>query len=54
VLALAADQLLGLVETALRLRRPLLGWEGLAGLAVGAALALLPLAGLVLTTEHRQ
>lgn len=49
-LALAADQLLGLVETALRLRRPLLGWAGLAGLAVGAALALLPLAGLVLTS----
>jgi osmoprotectant transport system permease protein len=43
VLALAADQLLGLVETGLRLRRPGLMAAGLAGLLVGAALALLPL-----------
>jgi osmoprotectant transport system permease protein len=46
VLALAADQLLGLVETGLRLRRRSLIGAGLAGLVAGAALALLPLASL--------
>ncbi|HET6969577.1 MAG TPA: glycine betaine ABC transporter substrate-binding protein [Phenylobacterium sp.] len=46
VLALAADQLLGLVETGLRLRRRGLALAGLAGLALGAALALTPLASL--------
>jgi len=44
VLALAADQLLGLVETGVRLRRRGLAITGLAGLAVGAAVALAPLA----------
>lgn len=45
-LALAADQLLGLVESGLRRRRPGRVWAGAAGLALGVALALLPLAGL--------
>ncbi|MGA0607437.1 glycine betaine ABC transporter substrate-binding protein [Phenylobacterium sp. VNQ135] len=44
-LALAADQLLGLAEAGLRLRRRGLVAAGLGGLLVGAALALLPLAG---------
>jgi osmoprotectant transport system permease protein len=43
-LALAADQLLGLVETGVRLRRPALVVGGLAALAAGVALALVPLA----------
>ena len=45
-LALIADQLLGLVEAGARRRSRLLTLTGLAGLAVGVALALLPLAGL--------
>ncbi|MDB5442347.1 MAG: substrate-binding region of ABC-type glycine betaine transport system [Phenylobacterium sp.] len=45
-LALVADQLLGLVELGARRRSRLLTLAGLAGLAVGVALALLPLAGL--------
>jgi len=45
VLALVADQLLGLVEAGARLRRPVLAVLGGAGLAVGVAIALLPLAG---------
>lgn len=45
VLALAADQLLGLVETGLRLRRRSLMLAGLAGLVAGSLLALSPLAG---------
>lgn len=44
VLALAADQLLGLVETGLRTRRKGLTIGGLAALVVGAGTALLPLA----------
>ena len=44
VLALAADQLLGLVETGARLRRRGLVIAGLAGLLIGTAVALLPLA----------
>ncbi|MFN3582355.1 ABC transporter permease/substrate-binding protein [Phenylobacterium sp.] len=44
-LALVADQLLGLVESGLRRRRRALVWAGAAGLALGVALALLPLAG---------
>jgi osmoprotectant transport system permease protein len=44
VLALAADQLLGLVEAGARLRKPILAILGAAGLVVGVALALLPLA----------
>jgi len=44
VLALAADQLLGLVETGARLRRKGLVVLGLAGIAIGAAAALAPLA----------
>jgi osmoprotectant transport system permease protein len=44
VLALAADQLLGLIELAARTRRRSLAVLGGAGLAVGVALALLPLA----------
>jgi osmoprotectant transport system permease protein len=43
-LALIADQLLGLVETGARRRRPALAVAGLAGLALGTAAALLPLA----------
>ena len=46
VLALAADQLLGLVETGARTRRRGLVIAGLAGLVVGAAVAMAPLAGL--------
>jgi osmoprotectant transport system permease protein len=45
VLALAADQLLGLVETGARLRRRGLIVAGLAGIVVGAAVAMAPLAG---------
>jgi osmoprotectant transport system permease protein len=45
-LALAADQLLGLLEAAARRRSRRLAIMGLAGLALGIALALLPLAGL--------
>jgi len=45
-LALAADQLLGLLEAAARRRNRTLALAGFAGLAVGVALALLPLAGL--------
>lgn len=44
VLALAADQLLGLVETGARTRRPALIVAGLAGIVIGAAAALAPLA----------
>jgi osmoprotectant transport system permease protein len=44
VLALAADQLLGLVETGARRRRPGLAVVGLIALIVGAAAAMLPLA----------
>ena len=44
VLALAADQLLGLVETGARKRRPALVIAGLAGLVIGAGAALAPLA----------
>jgi len=44
-LALIADQLLGLVEAGARRRSRTLTLTGLAGLAVGVALALLPLAG---------
>jgi osmoprotectant transport system permease protein len=44
-LALAADQLLGLVETGARLRRRILVLAGAAGLVLGTALALVPLAG---------
>lgn len=43
VLALSADQLLGLVETGARTRRRGLVIAGLAGLAVGSAVALAPL-----------
>jgi osmoprotectant transport system permease protein len=46
VLALAADQLLGLVETGARTRRRGLVIAGLAGLVVGAGVALAPLVGL--------
>ncbi len=46
VLALAADQLLGLVETGARTRRRGFVIAGLAGLVVGAAVAMAPLAGL--------
>ena len=44
-LALAADQLLGLAETGLRVRSGLRILAGLGGLALGIALALAPLAG---------
>lgn len=44
VLALAADQLLGLVETGARTRRPAFVVAGLAGLLIGAGAALAPLA----------
>jgi osmoprotectant transport system permease protein len=44
-LALVADQLLGLVEAGARRRSRALTLAGLAGLALGVALALLPLAG---------
>ncbi len=43
VLALAVDQLLGLVESGLTARRPWRIWAGLIGLVVGAAVALSPL-----------
>ncbi|HEY8616884.1 glycine betaine ABC transporter substrate-binding protein [Phenylobacterium sp.] len=46
LLAMAADQLLGLVEAGLRRRSRRRVLAGLAGLAVGTALALAPLAGL--------
>ena len=45
VLAIAADQLLGLVETGVRTRRRGLVLGGVLGLAVGAALAIAPIAG---------
>ncbi|MCR5874919.1 ABC transporter permease/substrate-binding protein [Phenylobacterium sp. J426] len=45
-LALAADQLLGLMEAGLRRRRRLLVLAGAVGLVAGVAFALLPLAGL--------
>ena len=45
VLALAADQLLGLVEAGAARRSAALVWTGLVGLALGAALAMAPLAG---------
>jgi len=45
VLALVADQLLGLAEAGARLRKPGLAMLGGAGLVVGVAIALLPLAG---------
>lgn len=44
VLALTADQLLGLVETGARTRRKVLVVAGLAGLVIGAAAAMAPLA----------
>jgi osmoprotectant transport system permease protein len=44
MLALAADQLLGLVETGARTRRSVLVVAGLAGLLIGAGAALAPLA----------
>jgi len=44
VLALAADQLLGLVETGARTRRPGLAVAGVAGIVLGAGVALAPLA----------
>ncbi len=44
VLALAADQLLGLVERALRDRKPGRIWGGALGLLIGAGLILSPLA----------
>lgn len=44
-LAMAADQLLGLVEAGAAQRKPLLGWIGAGGLVAGVALALLPLMG---------
>jgi osmoprotectant transport system permease protein len=44
-LALAADQLLGLIEAGVRQRSPARTWGGAAGLAAGLALALLPLLG---------
>ncbi len=44
VLALAADQLLGLVETGARLRRRALVIAGIAGLLIGTGAAILPLA----------
>ncbi|MFO1013399.1 MAG: glycine betaine ABC transporter substrate-binding protein [Caulobacteraceae bacterium] len=44
VLALAADQLLGLVEKALRARQPRRIWAGGLGLLIGAGLILAPLA----------
>jgi osmoprotectant transport system permease protein len=44
ILALSADQLLGLIESGLARRSPWRIWLGLAGLAVGAAVALSPLA----------
>ncbi len=43
VLALAADQLLGLIESGLALRRPWRLWAGAIGLVVGSVLALSPL-----------
>jgi len=43
-LAMAADQLLGLVETGARLRRRALVVAGLAGLLIGAGVAITPLA----------
>lgn len=43
VLALAADQLLGLIESGLASRRRWRIWTGAAGLAVGAAVALSPI-----------
>ena len=46
VLALAADQLLGLVETGARTRRLGFVIAGVAGLVLGAAVAMAPLAGL--------
>ncbi len=45
VLALAADQLLGLMEAGARLRSPLRIGAGALGLAAGVALAVAPLAG---------
>ena len=44
VLALAADQLLGLIESGLTRRRPWRIWAGSIGLVLGAAAALSPLA----------
>jgi osmoprotectant transport system permease protein len=46
VLALAADQLLGLVEVGVRTRRRVLTLTGLAGLLVGAGLCMAPLVSL--------
>ncbi|MDZ4374592.1 MAG: ABC transporter permease/substrate-binding protein [Phenylobacterium sp.] len=46
MLALTADQLLGLTERGARLRRPGLAAAGVGGLLLGAAIAILPLAGL--------
>jgi len=44
VLALSADQLLGLIESGLLRRRPWRIWAGALGLVIGAGLALSPLA----------
>ncbi len=46
VLALAADQLLGLIEAGTRLRSPRLVLLGVAGLLIGVSLAVAPLLGL--------
>jgi len=43
ILALAADQLLGLIESGLAVRRPWRIWTGALGIALGAAAALSPL-----------
>jgi len=43
ILALAVDQLLGLIESGLAVRRPWRIWAGGAGLVIGAAFALSPL-----------
>jgi osmoprotectant transport system permease protein len=45
ILALGADQLLGLIESGLSARRPWRIWAGALGLAVGSAAALSPLFG---------
>jgi osmoprotectant transport system permease protein len=52
-LALATDQLLGLIESGLSERSPLRVWAGALGLVLGAAAALSPLAGLHATGAYR-